>query len=385
MRAASSLAQLELPTALPAFSDDLPAAVLPEEPWLDLPLTWIGSALDRIALRGMRLAFASALRVSDAEREAAYESGAPYTTAALVAEPRRFFDFLDAPARPVTMRELHRRPVAGGEAVTRELATRYEPYHCSGTWPACVENDRVVVEHWMHRDTRPRATVMALHGFTMGTSWIDAHVLMAAKWFALGFDVALVALPFHGPRSPRTARYSGELFASWDVGRTNEAVRQAVHDVDLVRRWIAAETGRPVGLLGLSLGGYVAALMAGLCDDLPFVIPLVPPVTFDALACSLLALDGPPHACAPPLPFADLRAAYAVHSPLSHALAIPRERVLIVGARGDCLVPPEHAYALWRHWGEPPIHWYSGSHVAPFRRARLLARVAAHLDALALD
>lgn len=31
-------------------------------------------------------------------------------------------------------------------------------------------------------------------------------------------------------------------------------------------------------------------------------------------------------------------------------------RALIVGARGDYIAPPEHAYALRRHWSEPPIH-----------------------------
>jgi dienelactone hydrolase len=273
------------------------------------------------------------------------------------------------------MRALQRRAIAGGEAVTREFATCYEPFHASGTWPSCVENDRVVVEHWMHRDRPPRATIVALHGFTMGSAWIDAHVLLAARWFRLGFDVALLTLPFHGLRRPAASRYSGELFASWDVGRTNEAVRQAVYDVDLVRRWIAADSGRPVGVLGLSLGGYVAAVLASLYDDLAFVIPLVPPVTLDALASSLLAGTSS-------ISLADLRAGYVVHCPLRHALAVPRERVLIVGARGDYIVPPEHAYALWRHWGEPPIHWYSGSHVAPFHRVRLVARIAAHLDAL---
>ncbi len=131
--------------------------------------------------------------------------------------------------------------------------------------------------------------------------------------------------------------------------------------------------------MGLSLGGYIAAVMAGLSDDLAFVIPLVPPVTLDALACSLLALEGAP--ATPALGLAEVRAAYAVHSPLTYRLRVPRERVLIVGARGDHIVPPEHAYALWRHWGEPAIHWYSGSHVAPFHRRALLARIAAHLDA----
>ena len=366
-----------------AHGGALPAAVLPPEDWIEAPLTWIGRAFDRLTLRAMHLAFEAALQPTAEEIATARDAAAPYLDADLLREPRRFFDFLDAPPPPAEMRELRRRPVPGGAVVTRQFQTSYAPFHCGGSWPVCVENDQIAVEHWMHTPGRPRATMIALHGFTMGTPWVDAHVLMAAKWFARGFDVALVALPFHGPRSPRAARYSGELFGSWDVSRVNEAVRQAVFDVHLVKTWIATTTERPVGILGLSLGGYVAALMAGLCSDLAFVVPLVPPAHLDALAGSLLALAQGGEAAAP-IPLARLRAAYTVHCPLTYPLAVPRERVLIVGARGDCVVPPEHAYALWRHWGEPAVYWYSGSHVAPFRRPRLVARIGQHLDSLGL-
>jgi hypothetical protein len=370
--------RVPVPRPVPRLSP----ALLPIERWSDAPFTWLGMVLDRVALRGMRLAFEAVLHPPFSEIQAARGSAAPYRTPDLLSEPRRFFRFLDEPAPPVRMRQANRRPLPGGEVVTRRFFTEYVPYHCDDNWPTCVENDCVTVDHWMHRDRAPRATVLALHGFTMGTPGVDAHVLMASRWFELGFDVALLALPFHGPRCPSAARYSGEYFGTWNVGRTNEAVRQAVHDIHLVKTWLAAETTRPVGLLGLSLGGYLAALMAGLCDDLAFVIPLVPPVFLDALAGSLLALEDSATAAPPPLPLEALRAGYTVHCPLTYALAMPPERVLIVGARGDCVVPPEHAYTLWRHWGEPAIHWYSGSHTAPFRRARMLARIEEHLDGL---
>ena len=196
-----------------------------------------------------------------------------------------------------------------------------------------------------------------------------------------------MALPFHGPRSPSTARYSGELFAS--VGRRPDERGRAPGgaDVNVVKRWLTARRRLPrSGLLGASASAARdASLMAGLCDDLAFAIPLVPPVTLEALASSLLRARGA-GALGLPVALADVRAAYAVHCPLDPSFAVPAERVLIVGARGDRIVPPEHAYALWRHWDEPGDSLVQpGSHIAPFRRARLIARVRAHLDTLTLQ
>ena len=231
----------------------------------------------------------------------------------------------------------------------------------------------------MHTPGTTRATVVALHGFTMGQPRIDAHVLMAAHWFALGLDVVLLTLPFHGCRSPRRASYSGELFGSWHVGRLNEAVRQTIHDLHLVRTWLAEMSAAPVGLLGLSLGGYIAALFAGLCRDLAFVVPVVPPVWLWDLPMRLFGQRKQL-----PVPVAELQAAYRVHSPLTYPLAIARRRALVIGGRGDQVVPLEHAQALWRHWREPASYWYSGSHSAPFRRGRIMEQIAQHLAGLGL-
>lgn len=73
-----------------------------------------------------------------------------------------------------------------------------------------------------------------------------------------------------------------------------------------------------------------------------------------------------------------------MHSPLTYPLRIARERVLIIGARGDRIVPPEHPHALWQHWGRPSLFWFSGSHLAPFRRQRIVAAVANKLTDLGI-
>jgi surfactin synthase thioesterase subunit len=241
----------------------------------------------------------------------------------------------------------------------------------------------VLFEHWMHGPQRPAGTVVALHGFSMGRPRIDAVALLASHWFRLGLDVALVTLPHHGARTPPGARFSGESFAVPHVARMAEAVRQAVFEIRGVSSWLRTESEAPVGLLGLSLGGYLASLSAGLYGDLDFVIPMAPPVCIGDLAWRFFTRSRH-HRPDRELAFShdELRAAYRVHSPLAHAPRVRRERLLIVAGRGDRIVPPEHPGALWRHWNEPDIHWFDGGHLSPFGRRRIVARVRDHLASL---
>ena len=358
---------------------------LPTEALFDRPLTALGGALDAAALRGMCLVFDATLGVDAEERRRVRASMRPYVTPALERAPRDFFACLDDPAPPRLLTSTRCRTIDGGTIVARRFVSGYSRFDplLRDASVECRENGYIPVQHWMHDDP-PAATVVALHGFTMGNPRFDAFALMVAQWFRMGLDVALMTLPFHGARSPRSARYSGELFASWHVGRLNESVRQSIHDVDLVTRWLAAERDVPVGVIGLSLGGYVAALYAGLSPRPAFVMPVAPPVRLGALPLRLFALSRHRTTGDAPLSPDELRRAYRVHSPLTYPLAVPKERALIIAGRGDRIVPPEHPHALWKHWGEPAIHWYSGSHIAPFRRREILAAGAHHLERLGI-
>jgi dienelactone hydrolase len=261
----------------------------------------------------------------------------------------------------------------GGVALSHRLDTDLDP------------DDPIRIEHWMHQPGRVPATVLAVHGFTMGWPRIDAIALLASEWFRAGLDVALLTLPFHGPRTPAGALFSGDSFARPDVTELNEAVRRAVREILLATRWLRAEMGHAVGLLGLSLGGYLAATAAGLDPDLAFVVAMVPPVCFGDLAWRFLPGRESATAATPALGHEELRRAFRVHSPLAHVPRVARERLLIVAGRGDRIVPPEHPSSLWRHWGEPAIHWFDGSHLAPFGRAGIAAAIRAHLAAIGLD
>ena len=325
----------------------------------------------------MRLLYRAALDPRDLDPETIARSARPYLARALARDPSRF---LTSPLGHELWEEIEDPPGRASPRIqiaSRRFTTRYRPYHDAADLERYSENDLVHVEHWMHPGGAPRGTVVAVHGFTMGRPRLDAPILMADTWFALGFDVALVILPFHGARAPRTSRYSGELFGSWHVGRLNEAVRQAVHDLRALVSWLAERGGGPVGVVGLSLGGYLAALVAGLERELAFVISIVPPVRLWDLPARLYSAERGEPPVSPGL----LDRAYRGHSPLSYPLAIAPERAILIGARADCVVPPWHVEALARHWDGARVIWLDGSHSTPFGRSRILAVATGHLRA----
>jgi pimeloyl-ACP methyl ester carboxylesterase len=374
-------------TTLPtSFGDgelpELGPAALPREPWNARLFTGFGSALDATVLRAMQFVVERALIPDPQDVDALRRSAGLMLGTEIQTDPGRFFGFLEQPPQPPRMWTGRRRRLEGGVALDCRIESDYLPY---GADVAGADGTPIHVEHWRHDRGRPRGTVVALHGFTMGRPRLDAIVLLANHWYRRGLDVALLTLPYHGARTPADSRFSGEHFAVPDVGRLGEAVREAIYEVRRVTHWLREESGAPVGVLGLSLGGYLAALAAGLCDDLDFVVPIVPPVSMGDLAWRFYTRtrhhrEGGEAA----LSRDELRRSFRVHSPLAHPLRIPRERVLIVAGRGDRIVPPEHPAALHRHWGEPAIHWFSGSHLAPFGRGRVARRILAHLESIGI-
>jgi hypothetical protein len=363
-----------------AMLASMPREMLPEERWLDRLRTGIGGTLDRAVVEAMRRVIDAALLPRADDIPALRAAAAPFLSGDLRDDPRRYFAFIDGPPDRLVSETGYRRRVAGGRIVGRRFASRYRPYLDS---PSMLRDDHILVEHWMHESTPPRATLLALHGFSMGQPRIDAWAMFAASWFTRGLDVALLTLPYHGARTPPGALFSGQRFADPSPAALNEAVRRAIYEVHAVSGWLRAQSDAPVGLLGLSLGGFLSALMAGLTEDLAFVIPMVAPACLGDLAWHFVG-RGENRGQRPVYSYDELRLMFRVHSPLSFPLRVARERVLVIGGRGDRIVPPEHPYALWRHWGEPRIHWFSGSHLAPFGRDRIVAAVDEHLRGLGL-
>jgi hypothetical protein len=146
---------------------------------------------------------------------------------------------------------------------------------------------------------------------------------------------------------------------------------------------LRTKTQEPVGLMGLSLGGLVSSLVASI-DEPHAALLLVPAVDLPPLMTDAAA-RGDMGPAADPDALARAGRLFAPISPLRLTPKVPAERRLIVAGTLDRFArPTSQAVALWRHWGQPPLHWYHGGHVSLFWAKGVQAAIDVQLRAVGL-
>ncbi len=299
--------------------------------------------------------------------------------------------FFHAPPKGVGMRR--RRPWGpyfnppGGTVEDLEFRSPYVPCN-ERLRPAHAqerENNVARARYWKHKGA-PRPTVLALHGFVIDPYWVNEWFVALPWFYRRGYDVLAVTLPYHGERQHRWSLFSGQGFFGRGLSSLNEAFGQAVMDIRVFIDHLLEREGSPsVGITGVSLGGYTAALTACVEPRLSFALPNVPVVSVADLMCewepmgsavrALLKLSGKS--------LVDLRHMLAVHCPLNWRPLLPKERLFIIGGAGDRLAPPKHARLLHEHWGQCRAHWFPGSHLLHLDRGAYLREIGAFFDDIA--
>jgi dienelactone hydrolase len=207
-----------------------------------------------------------------------------------------------------------------------------------------------------------RPWLVCIHGYRMGHASMDLAAFRAADLRdRFGVNVLLPVLPLHGPR--RIGRLSGDGFFGADIVDMVHAEAQAMWDLRRWLGWMRAQGGSRIGVYGLSLGGYNAALLACLDAELACVVAGIPATDLAALVWR----HGPEHI----LRIAEQRGferdraerVLRVVSPLALAPRVPHERRFIFAGTADQLVPAGHVQRLAQHWGEPKTSWYEGAHL----------------------
>ena len=229
----------------------------------------------------------------------------------------------------------------------------------------------------------PRPWVVCVPGYRMGHPRID-WVGFGIGWLyrTLGLNVAIPVMPFHGER--RCGRRGGDGYLAGDVLDTIHAQAQAVWDIRRLVRWLRASGAPGIGLYGVSLGGYTAALLAALEDDLDCVVCGIPTIDFIDLMrantsdvwltlTTWLGFD-----------WQKIERLQRVIAPLAMRPRVPASRCWVFAGTTDKLAPPGHALDLWRHWGGANLSWYQGSHVSFFLEPDVRATLGAALAACGL-
>jgi pimeloyl-ACP methyl ester carboxylesterase len=216
--------------------------------------------------------------------------------------------------------------------------------------------------------------VIALHGY-MGGHWMLSETEWPIAWLAKrGLDVALPMLPFHALRAG--PRRGAPPFPSADPRLTNEGFRQAVADLTSLARWLRERGAPHVGVMGMSLGGYTASLLATVSRDLDFVMPMIPLASIADFAREQGRLGEGEQADAQ---HAALERANWVVSPLARPLLLPASRALVVAAEHDRITPRAHAARIAAHFG-CALLTIPGGHLVQLGRSEAFRGLAAMLE-----
>jgi dienelactone hydrolase len=251
-----------------------------------------------------------------------------------------------------TMKPLRELPVSGVEV--------FQVTFPSPVTSPTPENNTVYAEYYRPTGPGPFPAVVVLDitGGDQSLSRFIARTLAQNKIAGL-----FVQMAYYGPRRPPGSKLR---MLSTDIPQTMAAVRQTVLDCRCAAAWLEGQPeidGRRIGIMGTSLGSFVATLTGemdprfnrvaillgggGLVDafyDHPRAAPYVK---------IWQALGGTKER---------VKAVLGPVDPITMAANLKGRAVLMIAAKRDEIVPPSAAIALWEAMGKPKIVWYDTTH-----------------------
>jgi pimeloyl-ACP methyl ester carboxylesterase len=221
-----------------------------------------------------------------------------------------------------------------------------------------------------------RPVAILIHGYMAGSYQMEQRVWPLSRFLRSGYDVALFTLPFHGVRA-NAARRGAPEFPGSDPRFSLEGFRQVIADLRNFVGWLRARGNPEIGVLGMSLGGYTAALFATVEASLSFCVPVIPLASLADFVREQGELSSVPEVAA--REHALLERIYRVVSPLDRSPRIEPCRTLVVAGKADRITPVTHARKLAAHFGSPLVSWHGGHLLqlgrnAAFRRVESLLR-----------
>ncbi len=224
------------------------------------------------------------------------------------------------------------------------------------------ENNTVHGRYYAQPGDGKRPTVVVLSGWlTNGYTFYENTLITAV--LEEGCHAMMMAMPYHMQRTP-TGCYSGEYAVSSDLKRNVEGLRQGVSDARALIGWLQQRQAGPVGILGISLGGWVGSLLATCEPRLDFVIlaePAVDPANmlWGTSLCRYLRRNLSAAGFSREMVIQHCR----LVQPATYKPVVPREHILILAGLYDQCARRAWVDQLWEKWGRPPIKRYPLGHM----------------------
>ncbi|RYZ04756.1 MAG: abhydrolase domain-containing 18 [Myxococcales bacterium] len=239
----------------------------------------------------------------------------------------------------------------------------------SARYASASENGVAVARRFQRGSRRP--VVILVHGYMAGPFSFEERIWPLSRMDQAGFDVVLFTLPFHGLRV-RAGRGAVPEFPGEDPRFNVEGFRQAIFDLQSLVAWLLAEGHPRVGVIGMSLGGYTAALLATAEPRLDFVVPVIPLSSLADFAREQGSLSPNPDEAA--MQHRLLSSIYRRVDPVARPALVPPERCLVISAKADRVTPAAHARRLSVHL-RAPLQSFYGGHLLQLGRAEAFERV----------
>ncbi len=224
-------------------------------------------------------------------------------------------------------------------------------------WP---ENNRVPGRFYRSgADWTERPTVLLLHGWNGELGYWLQFPPLAWRLNKAGVNCAMIELPFHATRKPKgPGRYRN--FLSPDLLETIESVRQSVADIRAMLSWLEAQGCRTTGLLGISLGAWLAGLV--LCRDprVDFGVLITPVARMERVIMDLPFCE-PIRRNIPEVPSG---AEFSILNLAALKPFPPPEKILLIASQYDLFAPFENLEELWAAWNRPEIWRVPHGHIS---------------------
>lgn len=287
----------------------------------------------------------------------------------------------------------YRYPLQAVQAEVTTLDTSSDRTHLLVKFPSLVktpdypQNQTVYAEVFIPNHLQKMPAVVIVHSW--GVQKPEIELSLARTLAQRGLVTAVVTLPYHIQRTP-SGYLSGELMIVPDAEWIRDTMRQATLDTMRLIDWLQSQphvAGDRLGIVGISLGAIVSALVLGVEERLSAgVLVLGGANLAHMLWRSPLTLGVRSGLRGKGVDYNALRVQLSSVEPLDLLRGQYGDRVLMINGRYDLVIPREDALALRRALGGGPILWLNTGHYGPaLVRPALFGLVARFLQSRLQD